>query len=645
MSNGEPQYIDWLFGQLNALVEKDVISTETAQNIRAYYRERQEEARAARLRQAELHQKRVPIFMAVIAAMLVAAGAISLGAYNWYRIARGVKAALDIGLLALLQGGAFFLLLRRGRPLKTRLREGFALFYALLFGGLVAYAAQIYKLPSNPAGFFLIWTISTIFIMYAFDAAGAFVLSLALMCAYVISAKQNHAHAALFYPLWAGVLPFAASQKRGLLCVLAVYAGMLGVALEKSVPGLWIPCYCSSAALCIFYGERKGDAGIQYAGIIGLSALGMLLAAPNVFWRGAGSFWYDVGWRHFRPAQGAYFFRLYKNAIDSVVAALLIGASLAFPLVDWLRGRRSCRKIPLLPLIPSGAAALYAVCCAADGHAVGDYAQTAVLAAVLAAGAYGFWRLLRADDARWLPAVLAQLAVLFFYFLQAESSEYIYDYFSMLAAASYLFHIRKSPVEGEARGNRNYGVRQIAVLTAAVLFLFSNAGIVRADAYRHYGTVFGDGIVPFTVRGAMIFCTVLFAAAAAYTCKRFLLEKRRFNVFIAANGLFSAGIVLGTQMGALPYVPAWSGVFRFVCMMAFALYYLLGAVKTGSLFAANAAAIYLTAMILARFFNGAFSLLSKGILFIVCGALIFICNLLIAKRNKNGKSNEIMLEG
>ena len=147
--------------------------------------------------------------------------------------------------------------------------------------------------------------------------------------------------------------------------------------------------------------------------------------------------------------------------------------------------------------------------------------------------------------------------------------------------------------------------------------------------------------MPLVVRAAMILCAAFFAAAAVYACRLFILEKRRFNPLIALNGLFSAAIVFGTQTGALQNSPAWSGAFRFMCMLAFALYHVLDAVKTGSLFGANAAALYLTGMILVRFFNSGFSLLSKGILFIACGVLIFIGNIALARRKKDVRSNEI----
>ncbi|MBO4759179.1 MAG: hypothetical protein J5505_03885 [Spirochaetaceae bacterium] len=83
-------FVDWLLKELPVLIEKNVISNETAEKISQYYEEQKnlEEAdrKLQQLKQKEEERlrlsKRLPVILTVLASLLIAGGIISLIAYN-----------------------------------------------------------------------------------------------------------------------------------------------------------------------------------------------------------------------------------------------------------------------------------------------------------------------------------------------------------------------------------------------------------------------------------------------------------------------------------------------------------------------------------------------------------------------------------
>ena len=112
-------------------------------------------------------------------------------------------------MLVITQGIAVFLKLRR-KNLSLRAREGFSLFWALLFGGIVAFVSQIYKFPSDTASFLLVWALSSVLITYVFKSSAVFILAQIQIFAYMIAAWDSSL--LYFYVLVLALFPFVLAE-------------------------------------------------------------------------------------------------------------------------------------------------------------------------------------------------------------------------------------------------------------------------------------------------------------------------------------------------------------------------------------------------------------------------------------------------
>ena len=642
-------HIDWLISELETLSASGLISSETAEALRAYYEKRREDERqkecAAAERRRISNAKRVPLLLSVISVLLIAGGIISLAAYNWFRIAREVKLALDSGALALLIAAAFFLLIRYGENLKTQARESFALLYALLFGGIVAYAAQTLKLPSNPAAFFSVWALSSILIAYAFAANTAFFLSLALTIAYTVTANITHANTLLFFPLFGALVPFGLKKRGGKYALIAVYAAMLGAALEKRLPGLWIVCYASSAALVAYWGSKKRDGILKYAGLAGIAVLGVILAFPYTYCAAPNELWSEVGWKYMRSGLG---FGKFNMIADLSLAFVLTVSAIALPLIDSIKeAKNGGLKQPraLFALVPLGMAALYLFAAAFPSTADNGLEMGILLCLMLAAGIFGLWRIRTAQKYVWTPFVIAALILTFPCFLMGAG--YLFGYFAILFSAFYLYGCTRS--KGEKNGGREdkNGFAAAGIVgTAFLLFIATfNPGTVA----RFEKGVLGEPRKLYIAITALV--AVLYAAAAIAVSVKRITAKKAFNPVIILNGFFSAVLTFLNIFGVefclsslldnfVSDPDAAEKIIVFICIAVFSLYYIYRSYKSGFVFGANAAAIYFAFVIISRFFFEDTGLLWKGIAFIACGVFIFIFNILILRREKNAENSK-----
>ena len=205
---------DWLLKELPVLIEKNVISDETAENISRYYEEQRKLAEAERkIQQDRLKQeeklrlaKRLPVILSILASLLIAGGIISLIAYNWSAISRLAKSIAAVSMLLITQGFAVFLKLGK-KELSLRTREGFSLFWAILFGAIVAFISQIYKFPSDAASFLFVWSLSSVLITYVFESSATFILAQIQIFAYMIAAWDSSL--LCIYILVPAIFPFA----------------------------------------------------------------------------------------------------------------------------------------------------------------------------------------------------------------------------------------------------------------------------------------------------------------------------------------------------------------------------------------------------------------------------------------------------
>ena len=362
----EKVHVDWLLGELKVLVEKGVVSSEVSTKISDYYKNAESSATPAQSNAVEkeapsakesvtaagekkdgdniyklfnernkksaptipaLTTEQIPVVLSVMASILIAAGVISLIAYNWNAIPRFAKAVAAFVMLLAVQGLGCLVFFKKNLICKKHWREGSAVLWSLLFGGAVAFISQICRLPGNTSGFFFVWSISSILIMYAMNSTGVFFFALAQSVAYALSYNSAGGGAFGFYLLFAAIFPFARQKKYGMRLMLCVAAAMLAVVLEKGIPGLWIVCSISFAVLCLEYAIAHGDRFIERLSFAGLCIL-LLLLTINGFWEG-------IGWKYLRND-----YNRMGSIMDCILALGLTIAALAYPLLPVLKGKK-----------------------------------------------------------------------------------------------------------------------------------------------------------------------------------------------------------------------------------------------------------------------------------------------------------------
>ncbi|MBQ2356174.1 MAG: DUF2157 domain-containing protein [Treponema sp.] len=362
----EKVHVDWLLGELKVLVEKGVVSSEVSTKISDYYKNAESSATPAQSNAVEkeapsakesvtaagekkdgdniyklfnernkksaptipaLTTEQIPVVLSVMASILIAAGVISLIAYNWNAIPRFAKAVAAFVMLLAVQGLGCLVFFKKNLICKNHWREGSAVLWSLLFGGAVAFISQICRLPGNTSGFFFVWSISSILIMYAMNSTGVFFFALAQSVAYALSYNSAGGGAFGFYLLFAAIFPFARQKKYGMRLMLCVAAAMLAVVLEKGIPGLWIVCSVSFTVLCLEYAIAHGDRFIERLSFAGLCIL-LLLLTINGFWEG-------IGWKYLRSD-----YNRMGSIMDCILALGLTIAALAYPLLPVLKGKK-----------------------------------------------------------------------------------------------------------------------------------------------------------------------------------------------------------------------------------------------------------------------------------------------------------------
>ena len=369
--------IDWLLGELDILQEKGVIDKAAAQRIAAYYEPLRESEPLPARKQPSLTEKwsspaekrssltekrsspsekrraavRVPVILSIMAAVLIAAGVISLIAYNWAAIGRGVKTGSAFALLLAAQAAGLLLFLRSPHAPRA-LRECIAVLWALLFGATVAFVSQIYRLPSDTCSFLFVWGASSVLLAYALRSDALFVLGLLLSAAYCCACRAEDGSVLPFYLLFASLVPYALARKHGLYIMTVLFALLLAAVLDHHVPGLWIPCSVSLAALCAAYGLARGDRLFGLSGKVALGILALLLSW-HACWASGSSL-----------AANRALLCSAAALPDALLALLLTVAAAAVPLA-LLRRRAGAKEpspfLPLLAAVPCVVAALYAL--------------------------------------------------------------------------------------------------------------------------------------------------------------------------------------------------------------------------------------------------------------------------------------------
>lgn len=185
-----------LVKDLPELLEKEVISKDVANRIKAYYKLKNEGK-----------PNRLFTVFGVLGATMVGLGIILILAHNWDDFSRTIKTVwaflpLVIGQLCV----GYAILRNKGDTWKEA--AGVFLFFAV--GASIALVSQIYNIPGDLSSFLLIWILLCAPLLYLLKSKAVAILHIAFATYYVIeSGYSNGSRTPWFYLLFlAGLLPF-----------------------------------------------------------------------------------------------------------------------------------------------------------------------------------------------------------------------------------------------------------------------------------------------------------------------------------------------------------------------------------------------------------------------------------------------------
>lgn len=152
--------------QLSELLQAEVINSETAQRISAYYHTKVED-----------RPNRLFTIFGVLGALLCGLGIILIIAHNWDDMPKTIKTVfaflpLVIGQIAC----AFSLFKKKG----SAWVEASATFLTLSVGATISLVSQIYNIPGNLSDFLLVWVAITAPLMYVLRSNMAVLIHLVL---------------------------------------------------------------------------------------------------------------------------------------------------------------------------------------------------------------------------------------------------------------------------------------------------------------------------------------------------------------------------------------------------------------------------------------------------------------------------------
>ena len=159
--------ISWLYKELSKLIKEEVISKETAQEIRNYY---------GPIKEKDKEQNLLLIF-SILGAVLIGSGIILLLAHNWSELTRLSRTGIIFSGLIGAQAFVGWVLINR--PYSVSWREGSATFLTFIVGAAIALIGQTYHLPSDLSNFLLTWMLLTVPLVYIVDTTIPAVIYLA----------------------------------------------------------------------------------------------------------------------------------------------------------------------------------------------------------------------------------------------------------------------------------------------------------------------------------------------------------------------------------------------------------------------------------------------------------------------------------
>lgn len=316
--------VKWLYSELSGLIDKGVITSDTAERIRGHYGDAE-----------QYSGRRIALTVcSILGAVLIGAGIMLLLAHNWGQLTRPVRTVLSISPLFVSQLLGLWILWKAKNS--AAWCEGVGVFLSLSIGASIALVAQTYHIPGNLGGFLFVWSLLVLPVVYLLNsslAAAIYMVGITFWSGHEQFSSRN---AVLFWPLLAAAIPhiWISSVKdvysfRSVwlrwAAALCLCAGT-GIALEKTLPGLWIVVYSSMFGVMYLTGARyfSGVENIFKKPFHTIGAAGTAILAM-IFTYEHG--WNDIGWRYYRHSHSYGELAAipdYILAITFVVAAIVL---------------------------------------------------------------------------------------------------------------------------------------------------------------------------------------------------------------------------------------------------------------------------------------------------------------------------------
>lgn len=240
--------VRWLYGQLPELVDKQVVTADTAERIKQHYQssESKDGSKSVAL-----------IVCGVVGALLIGMGIILLLAHNWEHLSRPMRTVISFLPLVLAQILVGWTVMNRQQSVAWR--ESTSTFLMAAIGSSIALIGQTYNIPGDMKSFLQIWMLLTIPVVYLLQASVPAVFYLIGTVCWAGYARMEAGHALGYWLLVLVVVPhiLLAHRKKPegfrsilLFWALCITVGIgMGFALQYRGSQHWILAFMSLFAV------------------------------------------------------------------------------------------------------------------------------------------------------------------------------------------------------------------------------------------------------------------------------------------------------------------------------------------------------------------------------------------------------------
>ncbi|HKU06247.1 MAG TPA: DUF2157 domain-containing protein [Bradyrhizobium sp.] len=229
----------------------------------------------------------IPIVVAIVGGLLIAAAFLAFVAAHWTEIARLLRFAMLLAGILVAHGlGAWFA--RAGRPVLADLCAGVG---AIIFGAAIALVGQMYHLGGDFAGGMLLWALGALVAAALTDSRGALAVALAAACAWsctrALEAYEPHFSFVVIWLLAAGLALAWNSRVAAHLVAVATIPWWISTAMQPDFETAFVLAdgaalvFGAGLALAATPWQRTNSAGAVLS-IYGAFALAVVAAMQVV---------------------------------------------------------------------------------------------------------------------------------------------------------------------------------------------------------------------------------------------------------------------------------------------------------------------------------------------------------------------------